>query len=288
MDEKATYGLVGYPVSHSLSPLMHNAAFEALEIDAVYKLFSLEESVLADFFSELKERNSPIFGLNVTVPYKEKVIPYLNSLSPFAQKAGAVNTITISHDRLLVGQNTDGPGFLAHLAELSVKTEDTRIAIIGAGGASRAMIASLCLIIERPRSINLFDIDRDKARLLIADLSSRMDTSIVHCVNSIDDLDISACDIVINATPIGMKKSDDALFEPELLHANQFVYDVVYNPDQTKLLHFAEQRGARFSNGLGMLFFQGVLAFQHWAQTPIDERVKMLMREALEEGLNQS
>ncbi|MFC1510078.1 shikimate dehydrogenase [Candidatus Omnitrophota bacterium] len=288
MERQSTYGLLGYPVNHSLSPLMHNAAFEALEIDAVYKLFSREERELEDFFSDLKKDTSPIFGLNVTVPYKEKVIPFLDTLSPFAQKTGAVNTITISADRKLTGQNTDGPGFLSHLDELSVKTEDARVAIIGAGGASRAIIASLCLIVERPASISLFDIDRDKARILVDDLSSRMDASMVQVVSSIDDLDIPACDIVMNATPIGMKKTDPALFEPELLNANQFVYDVIYNPAETTFLSFAKACGARYSNGLGMLYFQGVLAFQHWAETQIDERVKMAMREALEDGLDQS
>ena len=99
MEQKSTYGLIGYPVNHSLSPLMHNAAFEALGVEAVYELFSLEEQELDEFFVDLKTEESHIFGLNVTVPYKEKVVKYLDSLAPFAKKVNAVNTIVISKDR---------------------------------------------------------------------------------------------------------------------------------------------------------------------------------------------
>src|SRR3989338_9118446 len=119
---KAIYGIIGFPLEHSLSPVMHNAAFTELGVDAEYKLFPLQEEALGDFFADLREKDSPIFGLNVTVPYKEAVIKYLDIISPFAQKVNAVNTIVISSERTLTGFNTDGPGFLTHLAELGFRT----------------------------------------------------------------------------------------------------------------------------------------------------------------------
>ncbi|MCK5579648.1 MAG: shikimate dehydrogenase [Candidatus Omnitrophica bacterium] len=284
MEQKSTYGLIGYPVNHSLSPLMHNAAFEALGVEAVYELFSLEEQELDEFFVDLKTEESHIFGLNVTVPYKEKVVKYLDSLAPFAKKVNAVNTIVISKDRKLVGYNTDGPGFLAHLSELGFDVKGKRVSILGAGGASRAIISSLCVKDERPGSIRIYDIDKDKAEFLISDLRERFDVSIVETVNSIDDLNVELADMLINATPLGMKEDDPFIIDEESLHPNMFVYDLVYNPAETYLLKIAKEKGAQTANGLGMLFYQGVLAFQHWADIQLEQEVKDIMRSGLEAG----
>ena len=283
---KSQYGLVGYPVGHSLSPLMHNAAFDALEIDACYKLFPLQPEELDPFFKALREASSPIFGLNVTIPYKEQVLSYLDVLSPLAKKIMAVNTIMISTDRSLTGYNTDGPGFLAHIAELDFSLEGKHIALLGAGGAARAIVSSLCLIPDRPQCIKIYDIDKEKAGHLISDLAERFDVSIVEVVNSIDDLYIESSDLLINATPIGMKKEEGCLVEKDLLHPDMLVYDLIYNPAETRLLTFAKEVGAQTANGLGMLFYQGVLAFQHWANLELDHQIKNKMRKSLETGLN--
>jgi len=285
MKEKtSTYGLVGYPIKKSLSPVMHNTAFQALGVEAEYTLFEMTEDQLETFFKNLKKEDSPIFGLNVTVPYKEKVIPLLDSLSPFAQKVGAVNTVMITPHRQLAGQNTDGPGFLTHLSDLEVDVEGKRVAILGAGGAARAVISVLCLIPERPHSIKIYDIDTEKARQLVDDLGVRIDVSMVSCVNSIDDLNIELADLLVNTTPIGMKDQDPCLVDEELLHKDMFVYDLIYNPARTKLLQLAESKGARVSNGLGMLFYQGVLAFQHWADIELNTEIKELMWASLQQG----
>lgn len=282
---KSLYGLVGYPLGHSLSPLMHNAAFKALGLDCEYQLFALKEEELEGFFKKLREQTSPIFGLNVTIPYKEKVIKYLDGLSPYVQKAMAVNTIVIAKNRSLSGFNTDGPGFLAHLTELGFNPQGKNIALLGCGGAARAVISVLCLLPERPVSISVYDVDQGKARNLVADLGSRIDIGGVSCVNSIDDLNIAKADLLINATPIGLKETDPVLVEEGLFHKNMLVYDLIYNPAETKLLKLAKSGGAKVSNGLGMLYYQGVLSFQHWVGVEIDKSIKHKMWETLTKGL---
>ncbi|HQP10549.1 MAG TPA: shikimate dehydrogenase [Candidatus Omnitrophota bacterium] len=283
-ERKSLYGIVGYPVEHSLSPLIHNAAFKELGVDASYGLFSLEEQALDGFFQKLRADDSEIFGLNVTVPYKETVIKYMDRLSPFAEKVGAVNTIVIDEKRKLTGYNTDAPGFLSHLAEIGFKTEEKKVAIIGAGGVSRAMIAALCLIKERPASIRIYDAVKNKAEDLIDDLKRRIDVSIVKAAQSIDDLNIEIADFAINATPVGMKKNDPCLIDPQMFHPGMHVYDVIYRPAETIFLKEAKVRGAQTANGLAMLYYQGVLAFQHWADIELSDDVKRIMRRCLEEG----
>ncbi|MBN1869468.1 MAG: shikimate dehydrogenase [Candidatus Omnitrophica bacterium] len=284
-ENKLIYGIVGYPVEHSLSPLMHNTAFAELGVNALYKLFPLKEDELDEFFIGLRSEESLIYGFNITVPYKETVLKYLDILTPFAEKVGAVNTVVINKERKLMGYNTDAPGFLSHLTELGFQTKNKRIAILGAGGVSRAMIAALCLIAERPQSIRIYDMVKKKADALVDDLSERIDLSNVEGVRSIDDLNIEISDFLINATPIGMQEGDPCLVEPQMLHSNMFVYDVVYNPEETALLREAKKRGARVSNGLGMLYYQGVLSFQHWANIALNDQIKQKMRKSLEKGV---
>jgi len=283
---KTTYGIIGYPVEHSLSPLMHHAAFKAMGVEAEYKLFPLKEEELDGFFTNLHEKSSPIFGLNVTVPYKETVVKYMDSLSPFAQKVNAVNTIVISDDRRLIGHNTDGPGFLTHLTELGFNTRDRRIAIFGAGGTTRAIIVVLCLLPARPKTIRIYNRTKENLDKLLKDLAERCDTSIVQAVASVDELDIELADLLINTTSVGMKPDDVPLVSEEVLHRDMLVYDVIYSPQETKLLQMGKKKGAKVSNGLGMLFYQGVLALQHWADMPVNEKIKVKMREGLMEGLN--
>jgi len=284
---KSIYGLVGYPVSHSLSPLMHNTAFKELGIDADYRLFPLKEEELDGFFKDLCEKNSLIAGLNVTIPHKENVIKYLDGLSPYAQKTMAVNTIKISNQRKLTGFNTDGPGFLTHLTELGVNIEKKHIALLGCGGAARAIISVLCLLPERPASIRIYDVVKEKTDTLLSDLAARLDIGIVKAVGSIDDLGIDKADLLINATPIGMKPEDPCLVDEKLLHKKMLVYDLIYNPEETKLLKLARQKGAKASNGLGMLFFQGVLSFLHWTGLELEKKTKDKMLANLKKGLHQ-
>jgi len=284
---KTLFGIIGYPVEHSLSPLMHNAAFEELGVAASYELFSVKEDELDNFFEELRNKENPIFGLNVTVPYKERVLEYVDTLAPFAQKVGAVNTIIITKERKLIGHNTDAPGFLAHLNELNFTTTDKRIALLGSGGSARAILATLCMIKERPQSIKIYNRTPSRTEKLIDDLGERIDLSIVKSVMSVDDLNIELADLVINATSLGLNKDDACLVNKELFHSDMLVYDLIYNPMETTLLKIAGEAGAQVSNGLGMLYYQGVLAFQHWANIQLDDDIKIKMRKCLEEGARQ-
>ncbi len=285
-EPKAVYGIIGYPLSHSLSPLMHNVAFQELGMDAVYKRFPLKADELDEFFKKLHDSSSPIFGLNVTVPHKEKVLKYLDSIAPLAQRIMAVNTIVINSQRKLIGYNTDAPGFLSHLAELKFDTRGKKIAVLGAGGSARAILTVLCMIPERPESIKIYNRTFHRLEVLLQDLSSRVDTGIVEAVESIDDLDIPQADLLINTTSVGMGADDPCLIDADLLHPGLLVYDLTYHPPQTPLLELAKARGARTVNGLGMLYYQGVLAFQHWANVQLSEKIKQKMREALEEGVS--
>lgn len=281
---KSIYGLIGNPVAHSLSPIMHNAAFKALGKDAVYKLFPLEEDELEGFFAQLRDKHNPILGLNVTVPYKEKALGFMDNLSAFTRLAKAVNTVVITKDRRFAGHNTDGPGFLAHLTELDFNPSEKRISLIGAGGAARAIITAFCLCQPKPEAIRIYDIDRERSDELIRDLGERMDVSMVKTVNALDDLNIELADLLINATPVGMREDDGSLIEEDLLHSDMLVYDLIYNPPETMLLKAARNKGAKTANGLGMLYYQGVLAFQHWIGLALDQRIKKIMRQSLKKG----
>ncbi|MCA9399338.1 MAG: shikimate dehydrogenase, partial [Candidatus Omnitrophica bacterium] len=267
------------------SPAMHNAAFAELDVPAEYKLFPLEEDELDQFFTDLRKESSPIFGLNVTVPYKEKVLSYMDSLNPLAERIGAVNTIVINQKRKLLGYNTDAPGFMAHMAELEMDIKGKRVAILGAGGSARAIIATLCMIPDRPESIKIYNRTTSRLEVLLEDIGQRINIDIVEPVNSIDDLNMELADVLINTTSLGLKKDDPLLLEDELFHPHMFVYDLIYNPSETKLLAQARKKGAKTANGLGMLFYQGVLALQHWANTQLDDKVKIVMRKALYERI---
>ncbi len=179
---------------------------------------------------------------------------------------------------------TDGPGFLAHLAELKFNTAGKRVAIMGAGGTTRAILASLALIPERPEIIRLYNRTEDKAKALVKDLAKQMDMSNVEVVGSIDDLNIELADLLINTTSVGLSDPEATLIDGELLHQDMLVYDVVYDPPETMLLRLAKEKGAQTANGLGLLFYQGMLSFHHWANEELAPEIKTKIRNLLEKG----
>jgi len=224
-------GLFGYPVEHTLSPAMHNAAFSALGLNYWYIPFLVHPDSLASAVQGVRAMN--LAGVNVTVPHKEKVIPFLDEVSEEASFIGAVNTIV--HDKgRLTGYNTDGKGFMQSLDEKGVSVEGKDVIVVGAGGASRAISYYLC---KKAKSLSLFDIDKQKAGKLVGDLKQMKDA-----VSVVDDTaGIDGFDIVIQATPLGMKDEDPLPFDAEKLRKEQIVYDLIYK--KTRLLGKADERG---------------------------------------------
>lgn len=260
MKSKRLYGLMGYPVWHSLSAFMHNAAFQTLDIDARYELFEVKPHELSDFLSSLSQRN--IYGLNVTIPYKEKVLDFvsLDKDSFYARRIQAVNTIVRTEDGCK-GFNTDAPGFLQHLKE-QFEPDAKKAAVLGAGGAGRAVVYALAE--SKAKEIVIYDIDTNKANKLVEMIKNSFREIDIQCVSSIEQLDIKNKDLLVNATPVGMKDADPCLVNRTMLHKHLFVYDVIYNPPETKLLAQAKEAGAVTCNGLGMLLYQGMLSFEYW------------------------
>jgi shikimate dehydrogenase len=263
-------GLYGHPVEHTLSPLMHNAAFEHLGLDYCYLPFSVHPDSLKNAVEAIRALN--LAGVNVTIPHKESVIPYLDSVNEEALFIGAVNTI-VNQDGRLTGYNTDGRGFMRSLAENNVSPEGKKILIAGAGGASRAIAYYLS---KEADKLYLFDIDKMKLEKLSSDLSGIRDN--INILNNAAELE--AFDVLINATPLGLKSTDPLPFDISFLSPEQTVCDLIYK--KTSLLSLAAQKGCKTIDGLGMLLWQGVLAFELWTRTapPVE-----IMKTALINGI---
>ncbi|MEK6690960.1 MAG: shikimate dehydrogenase [Nitrospirota bacterium] len=266
-------GIFGYPIEHTLSPFMHNAAFEALGLDYCYIPFSVHPDNLRSAAAAIRILN--IVGVNITIPHKEAIIPYLDGLDREAELIGAVNTV-LNKDGKLIGYNTDGRGFIKSLKEEGgVNPKGESVMIIGAGGAARAIAFSLA--IEGVDKIFINDIISEKAKELSCAVSTKTSTEAIH----IKDLKegIGETDVLINATPLGMKKKDPLPIATDLLSQGLFVYDIVYNPPETSLLREAKKRCSKTLGGLGMLLYQGALSFKIWTgiEPPVD-----VMRKAIE------
>jgi len=269
------YGLVGFPIKHSLSPCMHNAAFSKLKIKAKYKLFELKPEELKVFLNNLKKKN--IRGFNVTYPYKEEILGFLSSKSSGVKEIGAANTVIVDKTGKLKGFNTDYLGFARHLKELKVKPE--RIAIIGAGGAAKAVCFALAKM--KVGQLCIYDIDKFKSLSLFKKLNFEFPQTKFGVATRIEDLEIENKDLLINASFVGMRHDDPCLVNEGWLHKGLFVYDLIYSPAETKLINLAKKHGLNCSNGLGMLLYQGVFAFQHFTGRKVPAEI---MKEALLKG----
>lgn len=245
---------------------MHNAAFEALSLDYCYVPFLVRPDALKDAITALKALN--IRGINVTVPHKENVIKYLDEMNADASFIGAVNTI-VNSDGRLIGYNTDSGGFMQSLSENSVDPSDKDILIIGAGGAARSVGYSLA---EKAKSLSLSGRTKIKAQKLADDLN-RVGNNALLC-NDLSGLE--KYHMIINATPVGLKESDPLPLNTSSLRPGQIVYDLIYK--RTRLLKEASGKGCVTIDGLGMLLWQGVLAFELWTGKKPDVSV---MRNAL-------
>jgi shikimate dehydrogenase len=259
-------GLYGYPVEHTLSPFMHNAAFEHLGIDYCYLPFSVHPESLKNAVEAIRSLN--LAGVNITIPHKQAVLPYLDSVNEEAAFIGAVNTI-VNEAGTLTGYNTDGRGFMRSLSEHGISTEKKKILIVGAGGASRAIGYYLSEVAD---ALYLYDVDTIKAEKLASDLAEvRGNVDLLQALT-----ELSSFDLLVNATPLGLKAADPMPLDVSRLVSRQIVCDLIYKT--TPLLSHAAQKGCKTIDGLGMLLWQGVLAFELWTRMPPPVEV---MRSAL-------
>lgn len=275
------YGIIGYPVSHSLSPLMQNAALSAAKIDGVYLPFAVKPEQLSAAVSGF--RAVQLSGFNVTIPHKTSIISLLDELAPTAVQAGAVNTVVNDNGRL-VGHNTDGDGLLKSLKEdLKFDPADSRVLLIGAGGAARGALAALCR--AGVASVTVCNRTAGTASRLITDFKLNypgIDLKVIENGSLSYDL-LADIDLVINATSLGMAGEKIEGLSLALLPDHAKVYDMVYNPAITPLLFEARGCGLISVNGLGMLVSQGELAFSLWHSIAPETAV---MRAALESSLS--
>lgn len=279
-----TYGLIGHPVEHSLSPAMQNAAFAAAKIDAEYKLFNVAPDNLEAFLRDLVKNN--IAGANVTIPHKVKAKEYIEKngvLDKYAERLGAVNTIKVE-DGKLKGFNTDGPGFYRSLVEdLKFEPEGKTVFVLGAGGAARAIIMYLG---NGPKKIYVDDIETRMAEEIKKHYEKYYDRRKLEVVKkgAVKDA-INSADLLIQATPVGMDDRDPSPIDIELLRPGLRVYDLVYNKPMTKLVEGATKKKLHAATGLGMLLYQGAMAFELWTgeKAPVD-----VMKKALKGALKAS
>lgn len=274
-------GLIGWPTGHSVSPRMHNAAFAALELDWCYVPLPVNTEPRERIGEAVQGvRALGLRGANVTVPHKQAVMPHLDALTDAASVIGAVNTIIVQADGSLLGDNTDAPGFIADLHNHGVDTQGQRVLVLGAGGSARAVVYGLAT--AGATTIIIANRTLARATDLVADLQAQVpDCPLIACALPNDLAKVAATsDLIVNCTSLGM--SPNITTTPWLadlpFRTDQAVYDLVYNPRDTRLLAQAAQEGAQALGGIGMLVWQGAIAFERWTgiMPPVD-----VMRQAI-------
>ncbi len=285
-----TFGLIGFPVKHSFSPAMHNSAFKKLGINAEYKLFEINPLDLESFllnpdrqFKDTEGKNhraGDIAGFNITIPHKVTAKKILErnsnakSEKPFySDLSGAINTVKRETDSLFY-TNTDAPGFLVSLkTELGFKTAGSRVLVVGCGGAGRAVIAALGEASCGIDKIFVYDKSKEAINAALKHFSACF-VSYPHLEKKLEFIQeaqisdkIKISNLLVNASPVGMKEGDPSIIDKNILHKNLYVYDAVYNR-QTQLIKEARALGLKAASGLGMLLYQGVYAFEFWIKKP--------------------
>jgi len=269
--------VIGNPVAHSLSPALHNAAFDALGLDYVYTAFRVEDlkSAIAGMRALENFR-----GMSVTIPHKIEVIDYLDEVGDIDRSIGSINTV-INEKGRLCGFGTDGPGALKAILDAGVNPDDSNVLMLGAGGASRAIAFTLARSASI-RKLVMTDINEPMLRALAADLRSGTNVAVEADLLGPDTIAarVSEADIIINCTPVGMHPNEDSsLVPPALFRRGQVVFDVVYTPLETKLLKEAASKGCIVISGVEMFVNQAVLQFEMFtgADAPVDVMRKVLM-----------
>ncbi len=279
-------GLIGYPVAHSLSPLIQNVAFAHHHREERYELW---ETAASELEARVRSLRSPdALGANVTVPYKQAVIPYLDRLDALAEQTGAVNTIVNEGGRL-AGYNTDVAGFQRALEATGFSPAGQPVALLGAGGAARAV--GLALVRSHAASIDLCDVDAARAQTLAAHLRSLASGGTDVRAHEPSDASfreaVAKSLLLVNCTPVGTRHSElegQAPVDRAGIPPGALVFDLVYNPPLTPLLAVSQARGARTVSGLMMLVYQAAASFKLW--TGLDAPVNEMLA-AAEQALNE-
>ncbi len=281
----ARLAVFGDPVAHSRSPGFHNAALQACGIDAQYVKIHVRPDELPAALRALPDAG--FLGTNVTIPHKAGALATVDEADDYARQSGAVNTVVVDGNRLL-GFNTDGPGLLhAIREEFSVDLRDLRVLLLGAGGGAGRAIAVQCAM-ENCERLVLVNRTPEKATALAAELAPyfRSDRlvgpterlqAIPHEERALRE-QLASTDLVINASSVGMKRTDPRLIPPGLLTPNLMIYDTVYATGDSRLIEDGRSAGARVANGLSMLLHQGALSFEIWFNRPAPLEV---MRKAI-------
>jgi shikimate dehydrogenase len=274
-------GLFGYPIKHTLSPLMHNFSFDYYKMDWIYLPFEVKPDEFEKAVIGLKSAGAR--GFNITMPFKESVIKLLDDVDDEVEKMGAVNTVNIINGKM-IGFNTDHRGFYLTFKDYKNDVKDEAVIMFGAGGVAKAVLYTLIHKFE-PKSILVLDIDEDKINALKMRVES-WDVSNKYIsfdlVNKVQNLDekIKKAKLIINATPLGMAPDvqKSVISDENLLNKNQIVYDLVYNPLKTTLMKMAEKQGAIAIGGIDMLIYQGAEAFKIWTgkEMPVEDVRKKL------------
>ncbi|MBR0471458.1 MAG: shikimate dehydrogenase [Methanosphaera sp.] len=252
-------GVIGHPIEHSMSPPMHNNAYKQLNMDYVYVAFHVQPENIENLINSSKTLD--IKGLNVTIPHKTTIIPYLDEIDETAEKIGAVNTIQFKNG-IAKGYNTDGIGAIKSIQEHTT-LKDKNILIIGAGGASKAI--SFTLINENINSLTIANRSQNNAENLINNIKKQTEFTNINYqqINNVDEI-LNQTDIIINTTPIGMYPNHQVKppIKTDNINNKHVIMDIIYNPLETQLLKQAKEKGATTINGTSMLINQGLESFK--------------------------
>ncbi|WP_077618880.1 shikimate dehydrogenase [Bacillus sinesaloumensis] len=254
------YGVIGSPISHSMSPVMLNDIFEHYKLNARYHAFHVRPGEVKAAIEGVRALG--LSGINVTIPHKVEVIPYLDEVEEVAANIGAVNTI-VNENGKLIGYNTDGNGFIRSLNRV-ISNEELRSAnvlLIGAGGAARGIFISLAAM--GVKKIDIVNRTVERATAIIDDCKFDVDS---HALSTEEaSIHLGKYQVIVNTTSVGMHPNvEDMPLSVENIASKAIVSDIIYNPFETKLLHEAAKHGAIIQNGIGMFVYQGALAFEKW------------------------
>jgi len=275
-------GVIGHPIEHSLSPLMHNTVFNELNINSVYLAFDINPGDIEKFIDGASAMG--ILGINVTIPHKVEIMNYIDEISKEAKLIGAVNTVKFGNKNKIKGYNTDGLGCVRALQESGGEIPKKNIFIIGAGGAARA-IAFQCVL----EGANVSITNRTEEMFMAENLSSEIKEKLKKNIPVIDfsnkaiAKELSNSDILIHATPVGMFPNiNNSIIPKEIIPMHLTVMDIVYNPIETKLLRLAGEKGCKTVSGVGMFVYQGAEALKLWfdeIEPPVGLMKKVVMAE---------